>query len=236
MDDFEVLEKELREMPEWDRVWAVREFHGSVKVFRVNADHLLEYLAKSQAPEVARELFLLQNRDEVAGFQQELMRLLHNFVAAAYTLVDHARLFFCERYKPLNLFPDYESEVATRFASTPMARFVQDLRNLVLHTRLPSVTSRMKWTREHGVTEHEQFWQKKDLLRFSRWKPESKAFLACAADEINIGQVVREYTGSVKAFYEWVFERLKEIHAQDQEAVEQKQAAIQKAVDDWAAR
>jgi hypothetical protein len=100
-------------------------------------------LEGATTPQAATVLWSLQNRPQLEQFQREVTRLLHNFVAAAFSLVDHARRFFGKHYKDAKSFPDYEDEVKRRFTEDPLCQFVQGLRNYFIHRKPPNISSTM---------------------------------------------------------------------------------------------
>jgi hypothetical protein len=215
MDEINRLKRQLEAMPEWDRVWSVREFESTVLIFRANAAEALTFLRNRELQDTKRDPL------ETAAFrdlQQELARLVHNFVAAAATLVDHARQFFTERYGQTDLFALYDQEVERRFRTGGLHNFVKGLRNFILHRRFPAITSMRTWAEGKPIL-HMHFWQKSDLLTWSRWTPEARVFLERSVDQINIQNVLSDYEVLVGSFYDWVFEMLKSFHQNDERLV-----------------
>jgi hypothetical protein len=222
MDEIDRLQRELENMPEWDRLWSVREFEATVRIFRTNAAEVLTFLDDREQRDVNGSPF------ETAAFrdlQQELARLVHNFTASAFTLVDHARAFFTGRYGSSALYVAYDKEVGSRFKEGPLHNFVQGLRNYIVHHRLPPMTTMRTWSQGGRVT-HFHFWQKSDLLKWNRWTPAAKVFLEQALDQVHVRHVVSDYEKLVNSFYDWVFDRLKDFHSGDERAVAIKQQQI----------
>ena len=226
MDEIERLQKELVAMPEWDRVWSVREFQSTVWIFKTNAAETLTFLRNRALQDTKRDPL------ETSAFQdlqQELARLVHNFVAAASTLVDHARVFFTD-HGASDLFAAYDQEVDRRFRKGGLHNFVKGLRNFILHQRFPAITSMRTWSSGSEEILHMHFWQKSDFVKWSRWTPEARTFLERAADQINIQHVVSDYESLIGSFYDWVFDKLKEFHQNDERLVAEKQQQIDELV------
>ena len=222
MDEIERLQKELEQSPEWDRLWSVREFHSTVEIFRANAAEVMRFLRESEQADTNESVF------EVEAFrslQQELARLVHNFAAAAFTLVEHARAFFGAKYGTSSLFAAYDAEVERRFRKNPLHNFLQGLRNYVVHQRFPAMTTMRSWSQGGRIT-HLHFWQRIDLLKSDRWNATAKLFLEQSIEQIYVKHVVFDYEKLVNEFYEWVFDRLKKFHASDEEVVAHRQRQI----------
>ena len=222
MDEIGQLQKELEQSPEWDRLWSVREFHSTVQIFRSNAAEVMTFLRDSEQADTNESVFEVEAFREL---QQELARLVHNFAAGAFTLVEHARAFFGAAYGTSSLFAAYDAEVETRFRKNPLHNFLQGLRNYVVHQRFPPMTTMRSWSLGGRIT-HLHFWQKMDLLKWERWNVAAKVFLERSLDQIYVKHVVSDYEKLVNEFYEWVFDRLKDFHAGDEQVVADKQRQI----------
>jgi hypothetical protein len=224
MSESATYSDELEAMPEYHRLSVVRQFATSVALFDANARELSDTLSNAEDPSKAIELWSIDNRPKLNHFQLQLMRLLHNFVASAFTLVDHARRFYTQNYSSDARFSDYEGCVRHYFGEDPLSQFVQGLRNYVLHKELPDLATELSYE-QGGTFRHRHYWHLAELKTFDRWNASAKRFLAKAPDDIDIAQVTEAYYAKVRSFYEWVFERLREIHKNDLEAVEAKRRA-----------
>lgn len=218
------LQDELRRMPEWERLSEVRQFTLSLEIFQRNAQEFRALLEGATTPQAATVLWSLHNRPQLEQFQREVTRLLHNFVAAAFSLVDHARRFFGKHYKDAKSFPDYEDEVRRRFAEDPLCQFVQGLRNYFIHRKPPNIGSTMSLSQGQAAR-HTIHLEKGDLMDFD-WNATARRFLDEAADKLDLQNVVAAYSTKVTEFYAWMFKRLEEIHADDVAAVNAKQAEV----------
>lgn len=213
---------DLMEMPEQKRLAAIQHFGLSIRVFEGNADELerlLQYLTDDPA---SMYLSDVKNHAQLNEMFEEVLRLLHNFVAAALTLVDHTRVVSRELYEADRSFPDYQPEVNRRFVHDPLIQFVQKLRHLAQHVRLPQLSYNLELGQ--SGCHRRLLLHKDDLLRFDGWNAEAKAFIAAAADLIDVLTVVHSYREAVREFYLWMEQRQREIHAPDVAAVEKKRA------------
>ncbi len=218
-----VVQDELMAMPEWKTLARIRYFGISVRLFESNANELRNVL--DLLTEDARSWPLSDVRRRAALDQalEEVLRLLHNFVAAALTLVDHTRVMYRELYATTGLFPEYQAEVDRRFVNDPLAQFVKQLRHLAQHVRLPNISYDFDYKRDEGTTRRLTL-RKEDLLQFDSWNAAAKTYLVSTGDAIDLREVLGAYTGAVRDFYKWVEQRQGDIHARDIAAVEKKQA------------
>jgi len=222
------IQDELLQMPEWHRLAEIRQFSLSLVLFQRNAAELVVLIGRFRTGPAAIEIWGLPSRPKLEEFQIEVTRLVHNFVAASLSLVGHARRFYEKNYRNNKLFEDYEYKVKTLFAEDPLCQFVQGLRNYCLHKELPDVSSSLTFGEGQDI-KHSISLVKKSILDFD-WNLKARQFLDSALDEIDLLDTVNQYAGKVTDFYNWVFSRLEEIHAEDIKAVEKKQQELREAI------
>ena len=144
-------------MDEWESVKA------TLGVFVGNGAELWELLNEAASnPELALELVQNVRPDQRrVRFGGEMQRRLHRLhVASTKSLVDHTRR--------LVALYDSDSEFAREYerrkddvASRPVTAFFNDLRNFILHRRLPSIGHRVTMS---GPAAHDQKFESKVLL------------------------------------------------------------------------
>ena len=61
--------------------------------------------------------------------------MLHNFLASASALIDHARKFYREMYESELQMPSYQSKITEAFSNDGLSQFVVGLRQYCLHYR-----------------------------------------------------------------------------------------------------
>ena len=190
-------------------------------VFSKNYQELEKILDAVKIPKNLFELWDLKNRDKLDAINNEVIRLFHNYLASAKTLVDHTRIVISEWYKNTAFIDEYNKEISLRFENNPLAGFVEGLRNYSLHYTLPFVNATMSATIiEDGTSDIPDFsfiLNKSDLLLWSGWAKKSRAFLNDSGDEISINQIAESYFKEVEDFHKWMFIRLTEIHQKDLE-------------------
>ncbi len=101
--------QQLEAMPEYKRLNNIRQLSLSFSVFAGNASELRILLDFGRNPDHYLDLWNVKNRPELDKYQMEVVRQLHNFVAAAKSLVDHSRRFYQQNYRSNGQFTDYET-------------------------------------------------------------------------------------------------------------------------------
>ncbi|MCC9167686.1 hypothetical protein [Pontibacter harenae] len=105
------LHDELNQMPEFQLLEEIRHFGASITIFEGNYEQLKELLIIHNDPIKSQFLHSVRNREVLHAFQIEVIRLLHNYVAAAFSLVDHTRIHYRKLYLSNNRFPEYQTEI-----------------------------------------------------------------------------------------------------------------------------
>jgi hypothetical protein len=200
----EELRKAIREHPgtQAHSLWArLRRSHG---IFAAN---LREFSSFTDGPEGDWDLALdlitnTGTKDEVQdSFYNEFDRLLHNLVAASGTLIDHTRVV-AKRYEATPFYDEYTRRAA-EIGALPVARFIKDLRNYMLHQSLPAPYSQVKISPQQ-VT-YQLYVSVPSLLESSRWSAASRTYLARCGDELPIREPFDEYAASIDDLYDWMF-------------------------------
>ena len=161
---------------------------------------------------------LLFDQNESQLILYHMVRLVHNYLASAKTLVDHTRTIISDRYRQTDFFVEYKEQVKARFANNLLVGFIEDLRNYALHYSLPITGLRLDVTTDPETkvqTERVTFYiEKKTLHQWSNWA-KGREFLRQADKEIVIERLIDEYYQQVFSFHNWMHQRLEEIHAAD---------------------
>jgi hypothetical protein len=206
-------EKELRSR---DAALRVNQFRSSRMVFQRNYEELLTFLDYVCAPSVAFSYSRVDQKWLWHDGMNEIERLLHNFVAAALSLVDHTRVLYHQLYKPDGHLAEYQDKVSADFAEDPLTQFVIKLRQMAQHYRLPSLENHTKMTDiKNGLVGSVRIQLRlkvDDLRKFDGWNVPAKKFLDSAGLHIDLRSLIVAYHAHVRAFYEWFDQRQKEMH------------------------
>jgi hypothetical protein len=205
----------------------------SLNVFQMNAVELVEAAQKVKDPDQGMALMMDKNRE--AGFQahRELNRHVHNFVSSALTLVEHTRVFMRKHYAGTDLIATYENRVVAIFLQSPIAQFIQGLRNYMLHRGLPNSRMFMKFTSRpdavdgSGTTETGVHYDIASLLDWKEWKPVARIYLEQAGEQLDVHEFAQDYLTLVTQFHSWLDATLAEHHRSDLQELGQLQAQLQ---------
>jgi hypothetical protein len=217
------VQDELVELPAWTRLTRLRQLARSQRLLERNAAELQDLLRYLTTDPKSMALLAVSRRAEFDIAIEELLRRLHNFVASAKTLVDHTRVVYQELYEGTGTFEDYHQEIVRRFTKDPLVQFVQRLRQLAQHERLPQISFTLS-ANQGGPIVRRLLLNKPDLLKFNGWNAPSKSYLSDAPESIDLTALVEAYVASVSSFYQWLQGRWEVLHANDAAEVENKQA------------
>lgn len=223
------IQKELLAMDEWKVLARIRHFNMSIRLLERNADELLKIITFLTDDPNSLHLTNVKRRVDLDSAFEDVIRLLHNFVASVLSLVDHTRVFYRELYEKTAKFPDYNAEITKRLAEAPLVQFVLRLRQFSQHYRLPEIGFTLNYNHETGITRY-LYLVKSDLQSFDGWNAPAKIYLNSAPDQIGIRETVTSYLNEIRDFYKWIAERQRQIHASDVAAVEAKQAEAHQKV------
>lgn len=146
----------------------------------------------------------------------EVYRLLHNFLAAAATLVDHTRRLM--DHKTINAAhkAEHVKDIKETFETDPLSRFVKDFRNYVLHRDRPEISLTVHLMPE--PTRHELLIDLEAMLDWSKWSPPAKSFIECNSPTIRVSDFVLPYGKKVREFGSKFVDRFSVYYNEDLEA------------------
>jgi len=112
-------------------------FRTNHYIYEQNYLQFNNYLYDLQDRTQSGDIWQIGKEDLLAQNLKEVIRLLHNYVAGAKTLVDHTRNLINKYYSDSPFLKEYKAEVEKRFVTNPLAGFVEDLRNYTLYYQQP---------------------------------------------------------------------------------------------------
>jgi hypothetical protein len=191
----------------------------TARIFAGNANVFLAHLNQIQDPAVM--LQTTSNQRVLEEFLDETKRHLHNYVAAAYSRVDHFRQFVRSEWpegSPLR--EEYQQRIDSEFKDAPLHNFIIKLRQLIQHVRLPVSTTREHW--EHGgAWTFQVMLDSADLLRWDDWGPLAREYIQASGRLVDLEQTVSTYSNEILAFDRWVAERFIGEHLEEIESYHQ---------------
>jgi hypothetical protein len=177
----------------------------SVGLLERNHTELAVAIRHLTAPAVAHEMSGVDDRWHRQEAMREVVSLLHNYLAAAKSLVDHTRRVVRKPYQPSSLQEECDRQIKSRFLDDPLVQFLEDLREMAQHYRLPSIRHTTTIQNEGGRGRMEIRMQltKDDLSQYSGWCAKSRTYLANSGEGIDILALAEEYHSRVTAFHTW---------------------------------
>jgi hypothetical protein len=191
-----------------------RGLRTSLYVLQANEQQLLDVI-ESVHEDSPLSMSMLGSTDpeRLEAFWDELQRLIHNYVAASFSLIRHATVL-ADRYGGTQFRADYASHV-TAIDQAPVSQFFKGFRNLVQHGGLPAVgmTSNLAATSYGGSN---VIWlASQDLLRSKgTWSATAKQYLQ-DHDPLILWDAVSDYSKLVTGLYDWVFVQFEALHGAD---------------------
>jgi len=190
----------------------------SLNILYINGEELLAATERLHDPDVGAALLDGASREAGDQAHREFKRHLHNFVASAMTLVDHTRVMMKERYGDESVHAEIISQISNTVAKSPTCKFVQDMRNYIVHRGLPNSQIYKSFVN----TGNDVFELKvgvqiptSDLLDYKSWTAPAKAYIEQAGDYIDIRDLVADYLAQIRKLNEWLKLRLEDYHAAD---------------------
>ncbi|VWB28479.1 hypothetical protein BAR24066_01196 [Burkholderia arboris] len=199
----------------------------SLNVFQMNAVELIAAAQRVKDPDQGMALMMEKNHEAGLQAHRELNRHVHNFVSSSLTLVEHTRVFMRKHYADTELFEIYERQVIATFAKSPIAQFVQGLRNYMLHRGLPNSSMFMKFSTSAGATdgsgrmETGVQYDTASLLDWKDWKSVARTYLEQAGRHLDVHEFAQEYLTLVNQFHGWLDATLATHHRSDLEELRQ---------------
>jgi hypothetical protein len=204
---------------------------ASLNILEMNALELVEVINRSRDAERSFQLFSDDRREASAQAQREIARHVHNFLAAAKTLVDHTRVLMETHYEGTDLLNRYNAWVREKLGKEPVVQFVHGLRNFMLHKGLPPIEMFLKFSRatasstafglETGVT--------LDLGPIAEWDrlpAGARGYVSNKAGKLDLHIFVEEYLAHVRALHAWLDRELADWHRSDLAEAQKIQAEI----------
>ncbi|WP_343551424.1 hypothetical protein [Pantoea sp.] len=199
----------------------------SLNILYMNGEELLTACAKMHDPDIGFSLMGMNNKEASEQAHREVKRYLHNFVAAAMTLVDHTRVMLNESYKDQPIHLVISDKIKSTVGSSPICKFMQDMRNYIVHKGLPNSQRYMHANNNgnHGFTIKTGIHiETASLYDYNNWKALSKTYLENASEFIEIHELVEQYVKEIKNFNQWLDVTLEQHHADELRELYQLQA------------
>jgi hypothetical protein len=191
----------------------------TLHVFQANFSALQIAYTEFENPDKSMQFFHESPAGLGTAAHMELLRHLHNFLAAAKSLVDHTRVFIEDHYLGAAIESTYKRKIAEELENDGVIRFVHDLRNYMLHRSLPpaSMTLSVKRPVEigPGVVSTTVYTDRDKLLEWSRWTSKARDYLCNQSPKFKIIDFCLPYAEKIYEFSSWFDSELTKYHSAD---------------------
>jgi hypothetical protein len=206
------LYKQINSCPGMRSYRLIVSYQTSQDIYSGNYQQLKAALAHIHDPGNVISLFGLENRGHLNALQIEVIRLFHNYVASALTLVDHTRNLSKDESVREDQRAEYQAKVDALIEAEPLTSFIQDLRNYFLHCGIPATGTELNWTKERQTIDTRAYLDLRKMKEWSRWRSKSKEFITNAGEKITLLEIVDKYTLSISRFHDWFSAWFEQIH------------------------
>jgi hypothetical protein len=202
----------LRELDGWQVRKSLLGLRRSLGVFEGNTQELQAFLGEYDQAGGTLEAFDPTEPAKFEKFFDETDRLLHNFLAAAESLKDHAEKIKGQHFHDLTGDADtheYRARERAVFKS-PVGSFVTELRNHVLHERIPTTNGYLLWSSNPSEINSGIALKRTELTATRPWSKGARQYMDAAGDDsILVHEIVADYRALVVGFYDWFAEALR---------------------------
>jgi hypothetical protein len=217
---FEELQRLINEIEQSEGERILREIlnmQASLRLVRRNYQELVRTIEALQQEKATLILHDIAKKEVLQEAFEVILTRLHNFLAAAFNLVDHMR----RHRKHLYAGHEFNKEIDTKLHGCILSKthhkVAQGLRNYCLHVSLPPIASRVVIGRDQ-LEEPLQFKESvfhlpsHSLLSWDGWTTEARAELNRMPNGLAILPFATEYFQQVEGFYAWLWGRQAEVH------------------------
>jgi hypothetical protein len=213
-EELSLLTEEIRSSKGQQVMDEVTRLQASLRLVGRNKVELIRALDVLKQDDLILQLHAETNRPILTGVIEDVGRLSANFLASAFSLVDHAR----RQRLSLDDDPEFDEEVREqierRFAKDDDHNLANGLRNYSLHHGILPITAELKVIQRGVEIKSDGFkLSTNELLKWDRWTTKERTILAKMGKTMDVGEFAIRYFSKVEKFYIWLWGRLFEIHA-----------------------
>lgn len=190
----------------------------SLKVFGGNFRQFAELVDLVQDP----GYYLRQDfSKEAEEINSEIIRLFHNYLASAKSLIDHTRTYVEQWHAGDEFGLSYQVQVKSSFIESNISRMVLDLRNYLMHRGLPPAAIREIFqVGTNKPPEIQIAFRISSISDWKGWTSKSKEFMSNSGTHVELKSLVAEYQYLIVSFYKWFDSEQDRIHRAELEEFE----------------
>jgi hypothetical protein len=192
-------------------------------IFDINYLNLGHVLDEFEQPAVFLKLWEERTRDRFDLFIDDVIRLFHNYLAGALTLLDHMDTLRDALYGDEGFSEEYQARWEERIGGPALPHFMEDLLVYMLHQGLPFALAELNFGRMgSGVEVDSAIRLDVDRLKdWEHWSEKGREYLGALSGKAKLHGLVKEYVDTVAGFYQWFVVRQSELHRDSLERLEE---------------
>lgn len=196
--DFRQAQESIKQHPGYDLNERSFSLKAVLRMFDNAASSFFEALETFHVEAHERRLFDRVRRKDRRNLEEKFQEILYLFASSAMTLVDQSRALS----KKVEL-PGYDERVAATFANNPRHRFIQELRNDLIHIKLHEPSWQFSTERDHTrITRFMLF--PNELQRSGEWHKLAKEYLRQHSEGVDLGALISEYRAEIIEMQTWL--------------------------------
>jgi len=207
----------IRNAPEQKIVQEIATLRWSFRIFYGNYKELLNFLTLLEDKPQTIALWDVEKRKDLLAVFREIGRLLFNYLASAFMLIDHTRRYVDRMYSnnTYSAFKtDCEKAIDQRFANNDNHHIAQGLRNYIQHRKLPSVGSTIHYTPKNGLNKAFNV-SIPSLLEWDGWSTKAREILTAKGNTLPLRDFIQQYFQQVESFHKWLWTNQVKLHKED---------------------
>jgi len=210
--DFRKARESIKEHPAHDLHERTLSLRAVLRMFNGAAQSFVSTRGQFQTEVHGGGLLHRNRRDHRQAFEEKFQEILYLFASAAMTLVDQSRALS----KKVKL-RGYTEHVSCSFRENPRHRFIQELRNDLIHVTLHRPSWNLRIAREGTQTTRFMLYPDQLRQRSKEWHQLAIEYLRQHPKGVDLGLLIQEYRLEVSQFQEWLQES---VHTAAGEAID----------------
>lgn len=176
----------------------------------------------------ADELWEMKNRPALDQFQQEFLRLVHNYIASYFSLYEHT-----QRIKNHVGSEELENQYEDKLDETgieEISSFLLRFRAYTQHYQLPPLVAKLEYEtidREtgEGVERRHLVFDRDSLLEWDDWG-DSRSYVEEFDEHVDFLDIAEEYQEKIREFTDWFDQAVREVYAEEFSELESVKAEL----------
>jgi hypothetical protein len=183
-------------------------------IFDANYLNLGHVLDEFEQPTVFLKLWEERTRDRFDLFIDDVIRLFHNYLAGALTLLDHMDTLRDALYGDEGFSEEFQARWEERIGGPALPHFMEDLLVYMLHQGLPFALAELNFGRMgSGVEVDSAIRLDADRLKdWEHWSEKGREYLGALSGKTKLHDLAKEYADTVAGLYQWFVVRQSELH------------------------